>query len=206
MPAEERGAVERCRVLLDGGHLIHEDAELASVPDLRMYAFLTARPLLVVVNVGEADIAAPAAALARFGLPIRGLPTFAACAQVEAEIQSLPPDERPGFLEAMGIAEPLMDVAVRQVYQALGLVSFLTSGEDECRAWTVRRGTPAPRAAGAVHTDIEKGFIRAEVIPFDEFVVLGSEAAAKKAGKYRLEGRDYVVQDGDIVHFRFNLG
>jgi len=101
--------------------------------------------------------------------------------------------------------EPVLEIIVREVYQALGLISFLATGEDECRAWAIRRGTLAPRAAGAVHADIEKGFIRAEVIGYDDFIALGSEAAAKKAGKYRLEGREYVVQDGDIVHFRFNV-
>jgi GTP-binding protein YchF len=206
MPPEEKAALDRCRALLDGGKRVFEDAELAAMPVLRTYAFLTARPILAVANVGEADVAVePATLLARLGLPVRGLPTFAASAGVEAEIQSLPPEERADFRAAMGVREPVMDVMVREVYAALGLISFLTTGEDECRAWTIRRGTLAPRAAGAVHTDIEKGFIRAEVIHYDEFIALGSEAAAKKAGKYRLEGKEYVVQDGDIVHFRFNV-
>ena len=206
MIAEEKNALVRCRAVLDAGKRIYEDAELAAEPTLRTYAFLTARPILVVANVGENDVATdPVALLARFELPVRGLPTFAASAKVEAEIQSLPEEEREDFRGAMGVREPVLEVLVREVYGALGLISFLTSGEDECRAWTVRRGTLAPRAAGAVHSDIEKGFIRAEVIAFDEFNALGSEAAAKKAGKYRLEGREYVVQDGDIIHFRFNV-
>ena len=107
------------------------------------------------------------------------------------------------FREMLGVREPVLDIMVREVYQALGLVSFLTTGEDECRAWTIRRGTSAPRAAAAIHADFEKGFIRAEVVAYDDFIALGSEAAAKKAGKYRLEGREYVVQDGDIINFRF---
>ncbi len=207
MPAEERTALEQCQTMLNDGRRIAEDAELAAVPALRTYAFLTARPILVVANVADREVGGDTAeVLARHGLPVRGLPTFACCAQVEAEVQELPEEDRPDFLEAMGIREPALDVVIRQVYDALGLMSFLTAGDDECRAWTIRKGTPAPRAAGAVHSDIEKGFIRAEIINYDEFLTLGSEAAAKKAGKYRLEGRDYIVQDGDIVHFRFNLG
>ena len=206
MDGEERAALEQCQAILNDGRRIAENAELAAVPALRTYAFLTARPILVVAHVADRDAGtATDAILERFGLPVRGLPSFACCAQIEAEVQELPEEDRPDFLEAMGIREPALDVVIRQVYDALGLMSFLTVGDDECRAWTIRKGTPAPRAAGAVHSDIEKGFIRAEVIGYDEFLVLGSEAAAKKAGKYRLEGRDYVIQDGDIVHFRFNI-
>ncbi len=206
MDTDERTALERCQALLNDGKRIVEDAELSAEPSLRTYAFLTARPILVVANVAEGDAGtATEDLLARFGMPVRDLPTFSCCAQIEAEVQELPEEDRPDFLEAMGIREPALEVVIRQVYDALGLMSFLTSGEDECRAWTIRKGTPAPRAAGAVHSDIEKGFIRAEVIAYDDFILLGSEAAAKKAGKYRLEGREYVVQDGDIINFRFNV-
>jgi len=206
MPGDERDALDRCRKLLDNGQRIYEDAELAARPELRAYAFLTARPILAVVNVGEDDIPKPTAeVLARLRLPVAGIPTFACCAKSEGEIQAMPEGERKEFREMLGVREPVLDIMVREVYRALGLVSFLTTGEDECRAWTIRRGTPAPRAAGVVHADIEKGFIRAEVIAYDDFMALGSEVAAKKAGKYRLEGREYVVQDGDIVHFRFNV-
>jgi len=206
MSGEERDALDRCRKILDNNQRIYEAADLAACPELRSYAFLTARPILAVVNVGEADIPKPTAeVLARFRLPVAGIPTFACCAKSEGEIQAMPEEERQEFREMLGVREPVLDIMVREVYQALGLVSFLTTGEDECRAWTIRRGTLAPRAAGAVHADIEKGFIRAEVISYDDFIELGSEAAAKKAGKYRLEGREYVVQDGDIVHFRFNV-
>jgi hypothetical protein len=206
MPGDEREALERCRKLLDNGQRIYEDAELAARPELRSYAFLTARPILAVVNVGENDIPKPTAeVLARLRLSVAGIPTFACCARAEGEIQAMPEGERKDFREMFGVREPVLDIMVREVYTALGLVSFLTTGEDECRAWTIRRGTPAPRAAGAIHADFEKGFIRAEVIAYDDFMALGSEAAAKKAGRYRLEGREYVVQDGDIVHFRFNV-
>jgi len=206
MPGEERDALERCRKLLDNGQRIYEDADLAARPELRAYAFLTARPILAVVNVGEDDIPKPTAeVLARLHLPVAGIPTFVCCARSEGEIQAMPEAERKEFREMLGVREPVLDIMVREVYQALGLVSFLTTGEDECRAWTIRRGTTAPRAAAAIHADFEKGFIRAEVVAYDDFIALGSEAAAKKAGKYRLEGREYVVQDGDIVHFRFNV-
>ena len=206
MPGDERDALNRCLKLLDNGQRIYEDADLAARPELRTYAFLTARPILAVVNVGEDDIPKPTAeVLARLRLPVAGIPTFACCAKSEGEIQAMPEGDRKDFREMLGVREPVLDIMVREVYRALGLVSFLTTGEDECRAWTIRRGTLAPRAAGAIHADIEKGFIRAEVIAYDDFMALGSEVAAKKAGKYRLEGREYVVQDGDIVHFRFNV-
>jgi len=206
MPGEELDALKRCLTLLENGQRIYEDADLAARPELRAYAFLTARPMLAVVNVGEEDIPKPTAeVLARLRLPVGGIPTFACCAKAEGEIQAMPEADRKEFREMLGVREPVLDIMVRELYQALGLVSFLTSGEDECRAWTIRRGSTAPRAAGAIHADLEKGFIRAEVIAYDDFIALGSEAAAKKAGKYRLEGREYVVQDGDIVHFRFNV-
>jgi GTP-binding protein YchF len=206
MSADEREALERCLALLENGQRIYDDESLAARPELRTYSFLTARPMLAVVNVGEDDIPTPTAeVLARMRLPVAGIPTFACCAKAEAEIQAMPEDERKEFREMLGVREPVLDIMVRELYRTLGLVSFLTSGEDECRAWTIRRGSTAPRAAGAIHADIEKGFIRAEVVAYDDFIALGSEAAAKKAGKYRLEGREYVVQDGDIVHFRFNV-
>lgn len=205
MASDERDALKRCLARLENGQRIHEDPDLAARPELRSYSFLTARPMLAVVNVGEDDIPKPTAeVLARLGLPVAGIPTFACCAKAEAEIQAMPEGERKEFREMLGVREPVLDIMLRELYQALGLISFLTSGEDECRAWTIRRGATAPRAAGAIHADLEKGFIRAEVVAYDDFIALGSEAAAKKAGKYRLEGRDYVVQDGDIVHFRVN--
>jgi ribosome-binding ATPase len=206
MSEDERDALRRCLTLLENGQRIYEDAELAARPELRSYSFLTARPMLAVVNVGEDEIPKPTAeVLARLQLPVGGIPTFACCAKAEGEIQAMPESERKEFREMLGVREPVLDIMVRELYAALGLISFLTSGEDECRAWTIRRGATAPRAAAAIHADFEKGFIRAEVVAYDDFIALGSEAAAKKAGKYRLEGRDYVVQDGDIVHFRFNV-
>ena len=124
-------------------------------------------------------------------------------ARLEAEVAELDPGDRAAFLEDLGLAESARARFIRSSYALLDLVSFLTSGEDECRAWPIRRGTTAVKAAGKVHSDIERGFIRAEVVAYDDFVRLGSEAKCREAGKLRLEGKDYVVQDGDIVHFRF---
>jgi ribosome-binding ATPase YchF (GTP1/OBG family) len=135
-----------------------------------------------------------------------GMPVYALCAALEREISVLDPAERGDFLKELGIAEAAQDRLVRGVYELLNLISFLTAGEDEVRAWTCERGTLAPRAAGKVHSDIERGFIRAEVVAYADFVAAGSSMAqAKKAGKVRLEGKEYVVQDGDIINFRFNV-
>src|SRR5207244_53486 len=145
---------------------------------------------------------------------VRGFPDLAraraggACAlavsgRLEAEIAELEPADREAFLADLGLTESARARFIRASYALLDLVSFLTSGEDECRAWPIRRGTTALKAAGKVHSDIERGFIRAEVIAYEDFVRLGSEARCREAGKLRLEGKDYVVQDGDIVHFRF---
>ena len=205
-PPEERKALERAKELLSEGRLVHDDPELAVHPDLQGYAFLTGRPIIVVLNVADDQIGLDRdALLAGANLPVHGLPTFPCCAKVEQEIQDLPAEDRGEFMEAMGITEPVLDVVIRETYASLGLVSFLTVGEDEVRAWTIRQGTPAPRAAGTVHSDMERGFIRAEVMTYDDLMNLGSEAAVKKAGKARLEGRDYVVLDGDVIHFRFNV-
>lgn len=205
-PPEERKALERAKELLSDDRLVHDDPELAVHPDLKGYAFLTGRPILVVVNVADDQLSQDRdALLSGAGLPVHSLPTFPCCAKVEQEIQDLPLEERSEFMEAMGIVEPVLDVVIRETYASLGLVSFLTVGDDEVRAWTIRKGTAAPRAAGTVHSDMERGFIRAEVMTFDDLVGLGSEAAVKKAGKARLEGKDYLVLDGDVIHFRFNV-
>ena len=127
------------------------------------------------------------------------------CAKLEQDMAGLSDDERHEFLESMNIHETGLEQVIRKGYHALGLISFFTGNPNEVRAWTVRRGAKAPEAAGAVHTDFERGFIRAEVIPYETYIRLGSEAAAKAAGEMRVEGREYVVQDGDVMHFRFNV-
>ena len=134
-----------------------------------------------------------------------GAPVVAISAKLEAEIADLPRDEKEIFLADMGMTEPGLDRLIHATYDLLGLLTFFTTGKDEVRAWTVRKGSTAPQAAGAIHTDFEKGFIRAETIAYDDYVRLNGEAGAKEAGKMRLEGKDYVVRDGDVMHFRFNV-
>lgn len=167
------------------------------------FAFLSLRPLLIVLNVDEASVAAPVPPGVAERAARAGAETLVLSARVEAEVAELDEADRPAFLESLGLAAPARDRFVRASYALLDLIAFLTAGEDECRAWPVRRGTVARKAAGKIHSDIERGFIRAEVIAFDDFKALGSEAKCREAGKLRLEGKDYVVEDGDIVHFRF---
>ena len=126
-------------------------------------------------------------------------------AAIEEEIAQMSPDEKAEFIEGLGIGQSGLDRLITACYRLLGLISFLTAGEDECRAWTIVNGTKAPQAAGKIHTDFEKGFIRAEIVPFDTLVELGSMAACKEKGLVRSEGKDYVMKDGDIVLFRFNV-
>ena len=127
------------------------------------------------------------------------------CAKLEAEIAELEPEEKKMFLDDLGVAESGLDRLVKASYTLLGLISYLTSGEDECRAWTIRRGTKAPQAAGKIHSDFERGFIRAEVVSYDDLMACGSMAAAREKGLIRSEGKEYIVQDGDIILFRFNV-
>ena len=167
------------------------------------FAFLSLRPLLVVVNVPEAAVAKPVPPDVAVAATESGADALVLSAAVEAEVAELEAADRHAFLADLGLAESARDRFIRASYALLDLVSFLTAGEDECRAWPIRRGTAARKAAGRIHSDIERGFIRAEVVGWDDFVRCGSEAKCREAGKLRLEGKDYVVQDGDIVHFRF---
>ena len=130
---------------------------------------------------------------------------FLVCAKIEEEIAQLDDDEKSEYLEALGIKESGLDKLISASYDLLGLLSFLTSGEDETRAWTIKKGTKAPGAAGKIHSDFERGFIRAEVINFQDLIDCGSSAAAKDKGLMRLEGKEYVVKDGDVILFRFNV-
>jgi len=171
--------------------------------ELAGFAFLSLRPLLVVLNVGEADVAGTLPDEIAARAHVAGGDAMILSAQVEAEVAELDAGDRAAFLADLGLAESARDRFIRASYGLLDLISFLTAGEDECRAWPIRRGTPARKAAGRVHSDIERGFIRAEVMAYDDFVQHPSEAKCREAGKLRLEGKDYVVQDGDIVHFRF---
>jgi hypothetical protein len=171
----------------------------------RLLGLLTAKPVVYVANVDEASAATgnaySRAVEARAAEEGEGVVVISA--QIEAEIAVLPREERAEYLAAIGLAEPGLDRLIRAGYALLGLVTFFTAGPKESRAWTVTRGTKAPQAAGAIHTDFERGFIRAETIAYDDYVGLGGEAGAREAGKLRLEGKDYAVADGDVMHFRF---
>ncbi|MCL5997111.1 MAG: YchF family ATPase [Chloroflexi bacterium] len=173
---------------------LHFDEE--QIRGLRGYGLMTIKPMLVIVNEGDEAWSAPVTS----GYATTAVVTMKG--KVEAEIAELPPDEAKAFLTDFGIDEPGLTKALRTSYDILGLQSFFTVGEDEVRAWTVRRGATALECAGAVHTDIMKGFIRAETVSYDDLVTLGSMAAARDKGRLRLEGKDYVAADGDIMHFR----
>ncbi|UCE85789.1 MAG: redox-regulated ATPase YchF [Deltaproteobacteria bacterium] len=169
------------------------------------YAFLTQKPMLLVLNVPEAAVAHPPPADVANAAEARGLGLILLSAPVEMDIAQLPEDEQPEFVASLGLEEPARDRFIRAAYALIDLVSMLTVGPDECRAWPIPRGTPAPRAAGKIHSDLERGFIRAEVIAYEDLVELGSEAKCREAGRLRVEGKDYVVMDGDVIHFRFNV-
>lgn len=159
---------------------------------------LTMKPILYVANVDE-DM------LGDEFEPIDGVKPIPICAKVEAELSELDAEEAAEYLESLGLEQPGLDVLAQAAYDLLGLQSFFTAGEMEVKAWTVRKGATAPQAAGVIHTDFERGFIKAEVASYEDYVELGGEAGCKNAGKLRIEGKDYVVADGDIMHFRFNV-
>ncbi len=205
--ARDRKQVEQEQALF---HKLHEalsaeiplrDVELTPAEEklLAGFGFLSRKPLLILFNLGEGQ-EAPA-----LDYPHKRSAVASLMGKLEMEIAQLPPDDAEMFLAEYGIEEPGLNRVIRLSYELLGLISFFTVGEDEVRAWTVRRGAKAPEAAGVIHTDLQKGFIRAEVISYDDLMALGSMAAARKEGKLRLEGKDYVVQDGDILHIRFNV-
>ncbi len=176
-------------------------------PEFDALQLLTAKPLLYVCNVDEAAAArgnAWSAFVAREAAA-QGAGVVVIAAAIEAELASLSPDERRDYLAALGLEEPGLDRVIRAGYALLGLITFLTAGPKEARAWTVRSGTRAPDAAESIHSDFKRGFICAEVVVYDDYVRCGGEAGAREAGKLRQEGRDYVVQDGDVVRFRFNV-
>jgi ribosome-binding ATPase len=174
---------------------------------IRTFQFLTAKPLLHLLNIGEEQIGRAeeirVAVSQGYTLPETAFTTLPG--RVESEIAELDPEEKQQFLEAMGVGEPGIDRVIALSYRLLDYASFLTVGDDEVRAWTVRRGTPAVKAAGVVHSDMERGFIRAEVVRYDDLVKARSMAEARKRGTLRLEGKSYPVQDGDIVHVLFNV-
>lgn len=166
---------------------------------IRSFGFLSQKPALAVINCGENDVKATKEE------SFAGMPILRLSAQIEEEIAELPPAERDAFLADLGLTISAGDRLIRACYQRMNLISFLTVGEDECRAWTIPAGTDAVTAAGKIHSDIARGFIRAETVSYDHFRAAGDMKAAKAAGHVRLEGKTYVVQDGDIINFRFNV-
>jgi GTP-binding protein YchF len=167
------------------------------------FGFLSRKPLLVIFNEPEEQAAKPLDPVYQQELNRRGLQGLALAGKVEMEIAQLDENDRVGFLKEIGIDEPARERFIRASYALLNLISFFTAGEDEVRAWTITQGTVAKKAAGKIHSDIERGFIRAEVVAYEDFIVYGSEAKCKEAGKLRLEGKEYLVKDADIIHFRF---
>ena len=199
--------LERVEKALDGLHPVRalgfNAEEMALLQPLQL---LTAKPALYIANVDEHGFENnPLLDKVREYAAKEGAPVVAICAKLEAEIADLSGEEKEIFLADMGMTEPGLDRVIHATYDLLGLQTYLTAGPKEVRAWTVRKGATAPQAAAVIHTDFEKGFIRAEVIAYDDYVRLGGETPAKEAGKMRLEGKDYVVQDGDVMHFRFNV-
>jgi len=205
-PAQELAAFEMMKETLE------KEVSLRSLPPaalnrdyLKGYGFLTDRPLLVVLNRSEAEAAQPLPDPLAHKLKELHAAGLVLSASVEAEIASMDPADQPAFLADLGLSEGASARFIRTAYGLLDLISFFTVGEDEVRAWTIKRGTNARAAAGRIHSDLERGFIRAEVTPYDLFRQYGSEAAVRDAGKLQLEGKDYVVKDGDILHIRFNV-
>ncbi len=178
--------------------------ELVVLRDLHL---ITAKPVLYVANVSEDDLegAHPFVATLRSLAESEGAEFITICGRIESEVAELPEEEKGEFLAELGLAESGLDRMIQAGYRLLGLLTYFTAGVKEVRAWTVRCGAKAPEAAGVIHTDFEKGFIRAEVISYDDFVAAKGEAGAKERGLMRLEGKDYVVHDGDVMHFRFNV-
>ncbi|HML11398.1 MAG TPA: redox-regulated ATPase YchF [Stellaceae bacterium] len=211
-----RGGDKEAKALLDIAEPLlaalrdGKPARAAGIPqaELRPLQLLSAKPVLYVANVDEGDAAEGNALSRRVAnyAAAQGAATVVISAAIEAELMQLGDDaERHDYLVALGLDEPGLARVIRAGYTLLGLVTFLTVGPKEARAWTVPRGTKAPQAAGVIHSDFEKGFVRAETITYDDFVANGGEQGAKDAGKMRLEGADYIVADGDIMHFRFNV-
>ena len=202
-----KAVLEKIQPLLDDGR----PARAADLSDderklIKGFGFLTLKPTMYIANVAEDGFENnPYLDSVRELAESENAVVVALCNQIEAEISLLEEDERAEFLEAMGMEEPGLNRVIRAGYALLGLQTYFTAGVQEVRAWTVKIGASAPQAAGVIHTDFEKGFIRAEVIAYDDYIQYNGESGAKEAGKWRLEGKTYIVQDGDVMHFRFNV-
>jgi len=209
--AKARLAVlERALELLEEGRPLrtqHWDDEAMRI--LRQMQPLSLKPVLYVANVDEASLPDgannPEVAALRRKAEQEGAELVVVCAQIEAELAEMAPEDRQAFLEELGLPEPGLHRVIRAAFSLLHQITFFTAGKKEARAWTVRRGAKAPEAAGVIHSDFERGFIRAEVIAFEDFIRYRGEAGAREAGRLRLEGKDYEVQDGDVIHFRFHV-
>lgn len=207
--AEELGLLEKCQATLEQDVPLRQlDLDEEEEKRLRTYDFLTRKPLIVAVNLDEEQMRSNSypqqeelqSELARLNLPL-----IKVSAQIENEIKELDEDDAHLFLEELGLIDTGIARLARTVYEHLGLMSFFTVGEDEVRAWTIKIGTVARKAAGKIHSDIERGFIRAEVVSYEDLLECGNSQAVKEKGRFRLEGKEYIVQDGDIISFRFNV-
>jgi ribosome-binding ATPase YchF (GTP1/OBG family) len=197
---EEESLLWACRETLEQGQPIRSDERLALEPALKGFTFLSAKPLLVVINNGDEDETLPAwerRPMRAEIMVVRG--------RLEMDIATMEPDEAREFMEAYRLKDSALDRVIVASLELLKRICFFTVGEDEVKAWPIAAGTPAVQAAGAVHSDMQKGFIRAEVLSYDDFIHYGSFQEAKKAGRVRLEGKEYTVKDGDIINFRFNV-
>ena len=210
--AKELAMLERVKERLEDGKLAigFETEDEDEEEYFKNLNLLTAKPVIYAANVGEEDLANDGADNAgvqavREYAKETGSEVFAICAQIEEEISELDDEERQMFLDDLGLKASGLEKLIRASYHLLGLMSFLTSGEDETRAWTIKQGTKAPQAAGKIHTDFERGFIKAEVVNYKDLLENGSLAAAREKGLVRMEGKEYVVQDGDVILFRFNV-
>jgi len=206
----EQKLMLKCREALENEQALRDaDFTEDEQKTMRNLQFMSIKPQLVVLNVGEDEI--DSERTRQQTSEVQGffsgrlVRVLSLCGKIEMEIAQLPHDEAQAFLDDLGIEEPALNRLIQLSYDFLGFISFLTSGEDEVRAWTIRKGTPAQKAAGKIHSDIERGFIRAEVVAYDDFIATGSMAAARDKGLVRLEGKTYEVKDGDIINFRFNV-
>lgn len=210
--AREVELMKRLKAFLEDGSLA-KNFELADEDEaawFNEYNLLTAKPVIYAANVAEDELADEAVGneqvnkVREFAREERS-EVFVICAQIEQEIAELDDEEKKMFLEDLGLEESGLEKLIKASYNLLGLISYLTAGEPEVRAWTIKKGTKAPQAAGKIHSDFERGFIRAEIVSYDDLMACGTHAAAKEKGLVRLEGKEYVVQDGDIILFRFNV-
>ena len=209
---KEKELVENLKKYMEDGNLAknYEPADDEEAELLESFNLLTYKPVIYAANVAEEDLADDAAgnsnvSKVREYAKNEGSEVFVICAQIEQEIAELDDDEKKMFLEELGLEEAGLEKMIRASYSLLGLISYITSGEMETKAWTIKKGTKAPQAAGKIHSDFERGFIRAEVVSYNNLVEQGSMNAAKEKGLVRSEGKEYVVQDGDVVLFRFNV-